>query len=217
MFERLRRNRAWRMELDALDWQLKQDAPPTLPAPVVQAADKLAWRIPMRDGSEVFMSVTSGHTDDTLFVVPVDAAAFYRTWLAATLRNPERPDGCRLVSEMPEDYKYRHAVEGFSHGEKNPVPLARVGVLTEDGAVDVRFTDGVTRSYWLLANDATAFPVVVSGREAAMALAKAAGVESEPLSIAALFAKTRDANRKPQASTEMTAGLRQAAPRGLTA
>lgn len=54
------------------------------------------------------------------------------------------------------DYKLKYAIEGFACGLENPVPLAEVGV---DGAGGVGFTNGITRTLWLLVHRAAAFPV----------------------------------------------------------
>jgi len=48
------------------------------------------------------------------------------------------------------------------------VPLALTGAFRfEDERVQVAFTNGITRTLWLLANQAQAFPMKVYGRESA--------------------------------------------------
>jgi hypothetical protein len=86
------------------------------------------------------------------------------------------------------DYKFDHAVDGFSHGEKNPVPLANVSCLMareriatmkrrwifferkvserKDKFPYVAFTNGVTRTIWLAAHHAKCFPVECHVRDA---------------------------------------------------
>lgn len=54
--------------------------------------------------------------------------------------------------QMPFDYKYKWAVDGFSHGIKQPVPLAEVEAHREpNGYFYIGFINGVTRTHWLLA------------------------------------------------------------------
>lgn len=142
------------------------------------------------------MSIEAGHVDYDRFVVPVHAAAFYRAWLAGGLQSSKRWDGCLLPSELATDYKYRHAVAGFAHGEQNPVPLARVGACYHKGTVKIGFTDGITRTFWLLANNAAAFPVMVADLESAEALAKSVGLQSEPLRVSELFASAKKVDTK---------------------
>ncbi len=108
----------------------------------------------------VFMRVDdSNYGTDSRWVVFVDAAKFLAAWCAtpgerANLAR-EGPSGWR------EDYKFDSAEEGFSKGRANPVPLAlpTVWPLTEGGPLTVDFTNGITRTIWLLAAGAQAFPV----------------------------------------------------------
>ena len=192
MLERLRRNLAWRAELKSLDAQLAREPAPTLDAPTPGKAGELVWRLPVPGKPDAFMAITAGHADHDLFVVPVRAAAFHRAWLAGGLQSDERPDGCRLRNELATDNKYRHAAVCFADSAKNAVGLPRVGVEHERGRTGVRFTDGITRTFWLLANQVAAFPVVVAGPESAAALAKVAGIGA-PLRVSELFAATREA------------------------
>ena len=62
------------------------------------------------------------------------------------------------------------------HGAKNPVPLAKVYGSGSEAAPAVDFTDGITRTLWLLVNGAPAFPVECR-RQKAEALSCAAGVD----------------------------------------
>ncbi|WP_343728330.1 hypothetical protein [Duganella sp.] len=62
------------------------------------------------------------------------------------------------------DYKFGRAVDGFSYGAGNPVPLAKAGIGLSDNAVS--FSNGITRTLWLLAHAAPAFPVECSTDQA---------------------------------------------------
>jgi hypothetical protein len=48
-------------------------------------------------------------------------------------------------------------------GKANPVPLAELGSGKQPGCT-ISFTNGITRSIWLLANEARFFPVLVRNR-----------------------------------------------------
>jgi hypothetical protein len=196
MLKYLRRCFALRTELKALNAQIECGERPMLASPVEQKSGKLVWRIPIPGQSDAFMSIEAGHADYDRFVVPVHAAAFYRAWLAGGLQSSKRWDGCLLPSELATDYKYRHAVAGFAHGEQNPVPLARVGACYHKGTVKIGFTDGITRTFWLLANNVAAFPVMVADLESAEALAKSVGLQSEPLRVSELFASAKKVDTK---------------------
>jgi hypothetical protein len=196
MLKYLRRCFALRTELKALNAQIECGERPMLASPVEQKPGKLVWRIPIPGQSDAFMSIEAGHADYDRFVVPVHAAAFYRAWLAGGLQSSKRWDGCLLPSELATDYKYRHAVAGFAHGEQNPVPLARVGACYHKGTVKIGFTDGITRTFWLLANNVAAFPVMVADLESAEALAKSVGLQSEPLRVSELFASAKKVDTK---------------------
>ena len=73
-------------------------------------------------------------------------------------RSPERNKWLPHLSPRAwaNDYKFGDAEDGFSQGRDNPVPLAEVGL---GGRVGVGFTNGITRTLWLLVQQAHAFPV----------------------------------------------------------
>ncbi|WP_367899679.1 hypothetical protein [Xanthomonas oryzae] len=144
--------------------------------------DKAVWRVPVAGEADRFMSANFGGTDHDKFVVQVDTELFYRTWLGCTSAWGKRDSAdCVLRSEMRADYKYQYAVGGFSHGRDNPVPLAEVDAWREGGKVRVGFTNGITRTFWLIANRAPAFPVEVRGRDAAELLHHTAGFGPAPV------------------------------------
>lgn len=129
------------------------------------------------------MSIKSGEADDDIFVVPLHAAAFHRLWLSQDFCWSGQSNGCCLLRhELTTDYKYHRAVEGFARGEENPVPLA--DVCFEKG---LSFTNGITRTFWLLANNVAAFPVKMRGQKEAAALAKHVGLQSGPMCLADMF------------------------------
>lgn len=146
------------------------------------------WCVPIPGQSDVFMSTCSAAIDDEFFVVHVDTEAFYRHWLAgAPLNGKRRSADCKLRCEMPSDYKYEGAVRGFSHGQTNPVPLADAGAWLDGKKARIGFTNGITRTFWLISNRAPAFPIQVHGEESAKLLHKIAGLGSGPLCFESLF------------------------------
>lgn len=110
--------------------------------------------IPLPDGRVVYMSC-----DETWFqepykyvVVWVDAAKFLEQWDEHDHRN------CSL-----DDYANRTrlpwAEKAFSHGQKFPVPLSRIGMVIHPASGKLRL-DGITRLVWLILNQASSFPVL---------------------------------------------------------
>lgn len=130
----------------------------------------------------------SNYGDDRRGIVIVDAEKFLAAWKAY----PFYKEPVSLMDEQGwrQDYKFESAKDGFSHGIENPVPLANIGVHPprgENGCTSVAFTNGITRTIWLLANGASAFPIECSAAEAA-ALHAAAGIEEFPVcTVAALL------------------------------
>ena len=147
------------------------------------------------DGREnVFMSVATSESDDRC-VVMVNSNAFLNLW-----RNEPYSIHSEIsmgnVSTWKNDYKYHYAVDGFSQGFSNPVPLASIVcqryieeipiyrkklffkklVRIEENTVSyVSFINGITRTIWLLVNDAKCFPVECSNKVEAEQLALLAG------------------------------------------
>lgn len=195
MFEKLRQARAWRAELRELGNNL---APAELGKPDDKTPGRLLWCLPVPGKPDAFMRVDAGQADHDRFVVPVNAKAFNRLWLAGGLSSPERPDGCPLRKDMASDSKYRHAVAGFAAGRESPVPLANVAI--ERGRTpSVRFNDGVTRTLWLLANHVAAFPVLVAGEGNARELAKLAGTDGSIMRVSEVV---RSPEKAPQSAQE---------------
>ncbi|EAA0907905.1 plasmid fertility inhibition factor family protein [Escherichia coli] len=197
MFDNLRRRLAWRAELRELD---QKQAPATLAKPDDSNPGRLLWCLPVPGKTDVFMALEKGeHADHDRFVVPVNAVAFNRLWLAGGLNSRERPDGCLLRRDMPADSKYRHAAACFAEGPQSPVPLASVSLERDrNGTQSVRFNDGMTRSIWLLANNVAAFPVLIAGEAAAKQLAQLAGTDGSILRVSEAFRQVEKAPESPQ-------------------
>lgn len=130
----------------------------------------------------VYMRVTrSNYNNDQRAVVIVDAEKLLAAWRAF----PFFKEPVSLMDEQGwrQDYKFESAADGFSHGIENPVPLADIGVHPpkgKGGVTSVAFTNGITRTIWLLANGASAFPIECRASDAA-ALHAAAGIQESPV------------------------------------
>lgn len=108
--------------------------------------EKAIWSIEIPEQSPCYMSI---HKSPYYWVVYVDATRFYKHWLLT------KNGHCVKKELMPYDYKYKDAIRGFSHGKENPVPLADVSVYDNR----IRFTNGVTRTFWLIVNECGCFPI----------------------------------------------------------
>lgn len=142
----------------------------------------LACRLPISKGF-VYMQLSPEHSyvppDPYLFV---DSQKFLTLWQRQP-RHPHKELAFGNKNVWRKDYKYHFAEEGFALGIENPVPLGFVhcsidtpdqdessGILNrlESKVKPLRaiphcaFTDGITRTIWLLANGATCFPVRTS-------------------------------------------------------
>lgn len=205
MLNKIRRSFARRRELKELDSSVMSRPKPKPPELVQLDVLKAVWRVPVPGQADRFMSADPGAINQEMFVVRVDTEAFYRAWLRSSSTGREtRSDNCLLRSEMPQDYKFKHAVQGFSHGKENPVPLAFAGAHQERDRVDIGFSNGVTRTFWLIANKAPSFPVQVHGRESAELLNKVAGLDPAPMSFAELFGEVLRQGPQPPATARPT-------------
>jgi hypothetical protein len=195
MLDKSRHFFARQFELYQLARSAKDAERPEPPALVLLTIYKAVWEIQIPNQVSRFMSVNSGGLDDELFVVQVNAEAFYHAWLKSSPAIPKKNStDCVPRSEMFADYKYKHAANGFLGGKENPVPLAEAYACRIDKKLDIGISSGITRSFWLIANRAVSFPVEVYGREAAELLNEAVGLDSAPQSLEALFAVARTKN-----------------------
>ncbi len=147
---------------------------------------RAVWSIELEDGRQAFMSARRyPHMNDSTFVVEVDADRFYYHWLRSSAQTGGH---CKLREDMPADYKYAQAEDGFSSGVENPVPLAEVNAWTaEDGTDHIGFSNGITRSFWLLSKGAKSFPVETNHPESAQKLHELAGIGNGPVSFEEFF------------------------------
>lgn len=138
---------------------------------------RIIFTVPLPNQDPVYMSMKITDYDKEHFgVVIVDSEKFLRLWRAEP-NSIHRNVANGSPETWPSDYKYGRAVDGFSHGRKNPVPLAYVSygtrMQTETSDRFLRFgkcehkeqiefaafTNGITRTIWLLTQGCLAFPV----------------------------------------------------------
>jgi hypothetical protein len=169
------------------DWSPSSAAP----AELVHVRNNAAlWRLTIPGNDDRYMTLTRQGAGEDSYVVMVDAARFYREWISSTLAvQNSRASASPLKRDMPIDYKYGDAIRGFSHGRRNPVPLATAGANSQYGGDRLYFINGVTRTFWLLVNGAPAFPVEVYRREPADNLHRLVGIGDGPIRVADLFAQ----------------------------
>lgn len=142
--------------------------------------DCAVFEIGTRDKGLVYMRINRTPENSRRHgVVIVDAWKF----LEVCRSHPYHPEPALFRDEAGwrADYKYSHAERNFALGLSNPVPVAEVGVFSRSGCpTTAAFVNGVTRTIWLLANGADAFPVDCEFNRAE-ALREAAGASGFPI------------------------------------
>ena len=154
--------------------------------------------VTLEDGRTVYMCTSSKNSEYNT-VVKVCPNKFIAYWKREPY--PLEPD---LVfggeKEWRQDYKFGKAERGFSFGKTNPVPLPRLIAKSKIEKVAVKekgflfskvvgyeeveqlhyvgLDDGITRTIWLLANDAKFIPVLCNKKQADI-LSKFAGFEEK--------------------------------------
>lgn len=177
-----------RRELERLD---RDGLPVQAAAPdLVHVRNNVAvWRLPVPGHDDRYVKLDVGGCGDRR-VVMLDAARFYREWIVSSLEAPVgRASTVSLKRDMPLDYKFHYAADGFAGGRNNPVPLADGGANAPGWGSRVYFNNGVTRTYWLLAHGVASFPVEVSRAEPATELHRLAGIGEGPILCADLLAR----------------------------
>ena len=170
------------------DWALRWLRPVALPHLIERDANHAVWEVPLPSGRSCYMSVRGGGADTDHFVVIVDADRFFQRWqrsAAGEGRNAQIPVPPK--ERLHLDRKYPDAEEGVAQGRANPVPLACAGANPPRYPHEISFTNGITRTFWLIANGAEAFPVMVVGQRSAKRLHALAGAGPRPIALDRLF------------------------------
>jgi hypothetical protein len=119
---------------------------------------RIVFEVPLPNSDPVYMSMyLSEFMFENFGIVIVDAQRFLRLWQADP-RGRQRNLAYGNPVTWPTDTKYRSVADVFAEGRENPVPLACVGFSSEETEY-VTFTDGITRTIWLLTHGCAAIPV----------------------------------------------------------
>lgn len=137
----------------------------------------VVFTVPLPNLPPVFMSMkVTEYNKDKSGVVIVDANKFLELWRNEP-HSIHRDVSSGNPQTWPNDRKYEDAVKGFSHGYENPVPLAYISHGESTRTIvsykflrfgkrvhseqfhHVGFTNGITRTIWLLSHGCTAFPI----------------------------------------------------------
>ncbi|WP_138956507.1 plasmid fertility inhibition factor family protein [Vibrio ichthyoenteri] len=136
--------------------------------------DYAVFHIPINDGMVYMKQRLQPSDEDCYFVIFVDRYRFESVWFkGGSGVAPELARGNEKA--WRKDYKFHHAERGFSHGIENPVPLAVMQANYDYPRVG--FTDGITRTVWLLANGAKNFPLFAFNKKTAEYLYKYIGIK----------------------------------------
>lgn len=186
---------------------------------------KAVFKLDTADGGAAYMSVSrTTALNEERSVVEVDAAKFVA--ICSDVSNE--------AQAWQDDYKFAHAVAGFSHGASSPVPLANIECQerTSSSAVYAKHLlvlrkqigteesthghasviNGITRTKWLLANGVKTFPVECSNRTSAELLNKYAGVPGGRVrSVDVLLPKIRERNEPGRLSAIAVDGRERSA------
>lgn len=163
----------------------------------IHYTDCAVFKVSTERAGDAYLRVDrTNYDNENNAVVEVDAERFFALWRKDGSSHQDVAMGD--PSSWPSDRKYDGAAEGFSHGRKNPVPLAEVSVWEKETTTPIYgegglfrrkaqigehtekqpvlgITNGVTRTIWLLSQGAKVFPVKCDLASAAL-LERVAGV-----------------------------------------
>lgn len=136
------------------------------------------WAIALADGSTVHLcqDFSAFH-----FVVHADAARLQAALRAQAGHPLDRHPWPRL-RDLPDDYKFADAERPMRRSVDWPVPLPDLSLYDDC----ILFTNGVTRTRWLISNGATSFPVAADEGSAAAMQALIGLPDQAPIRAASL-------------------------------
>ncbi|WP_411267182.1 plasmid fertility inhibition factor family protein [Acinetobacter sp. AYS6] len=130
------------------------------------------------------------------YIVHVDSFLFYKKWLEDTVVSKRnRSTNCLIKEEMHLDEKFYKAAN-ILEKVGCVVPLAKVTITKVYGKERIFFNDGVTRTLWLLFNNAVSFPICVNGKDNAYKLHHFVGIGDAPISCQNLLNSVNDEYEK---------------------
>ncbi|UYZ83073.1 hypothetical protein MTZ49_10710 [Entomomonas sp. E2T0] len=179
-------------EIVLLRESLKQHVSPPPPDLIEHTSTRLVWRISLTGKEDQYMKYDKpNYVHDNDFLVYVDTELLYLLLLNdALISNDKTNYSCKLRRDLPDDDKYPYAEEGFSKGITWPVSLATINMDVVENKPSISFTDGITRTIWLIANYASSFPVYTNSLDSANNLNIIAGLTDEPISVCDMFKNT---------------------------
>ncbi|MEN3262482.1 hypothetical protein AAH678_27955 [Sodalis endosymbiont of Spalangia cameroni] len=148
------------------------------------------FKIPLIDGGFAYMDQAISNTSSGEIVI-ADSQRFLSAWHNnSNSIVPELSRGDKTAWRL--DSKFQDAENGFSLGACNPVPLAELHCffILERGLPipSVSFTNGITRTIWLLYNDVDRFPVYAYDHRSSELLQRGIGHRSAlPLASSDIF------------------------------
>ena len=148
----------------SLDWNVEYDF-------AYQPKDMFSgirFAIPLQDGRIVYMYEDFDSTDLNGFIILLDTQLFIKVW-------QNLPDTFQTKDFQHSNKSEWVSIENnpnititnrcFSHGKDNPVPLAWVSC--ENFSDGFYWTNGITRTIWLLSNNAKYIPVFTRTKKTA--------------------------------------------------
>ena len=121
-----------------------------------QKGDTIVMKLTNGDNKVVYMKYTD-YSLEKLQLLFIDTDTFKKYWARNTYDEYSRYTTAS-ENELRQDYKFEYAEKGFSHGEKDPVPLAIISLLDITTPPCIDITDGYTRTVWLMANNYKIIP-----------------------------------------------------------
>ena len=187
-------------EVVLLRESLKQHTPPPIPTIIeprsvqtiwgTPSEQQVIWQISFKDKPIHYMSSNGNYGD--CYVVYVDTELLYLILLIDGLKS-NGDDAIepfhKLRKDLPTDYKYHYAEEAFAKSVESPIPLALIHAGEPSNKPSIFFTDGITRTIWLIANHALSFPIFTQGAESAHLLNDLVGLTDQPFKISHLISR----------------------------
>ena len=140
----------------------------------------IRFAIPLADGRVVYMCehLSLGSAEIDAHIVLLDTQKFIKIWryMPDTYQYQGIQKGDKSVWLSPKTNRYIGMTnKHFADGKENPVPLAWFGCDNlKDGFY---WTDGMTRTMWLLSHNAKFIPVLTRGKQSTRTLSAFVGVK----------------------------------------
>lgn len=172
-----------RLAIHSLEKRATEPCPPPSSPDWLASSDgmtAIVWRIILPHLKPVFLTLRDGEWGNDTHIVTVNARRFYAIWLRRALAWDRQSQAPPLPDKIPADRKYRFAQQGFAASAKSPVPLSKVHIFHTKWGDSFSFTDGITRTLWLIANEAPVFPISTESSKDACLISAMAG-EGAPI------------------------------------